>query len=73
MKDIPMNDWSPDWISKSSQWEAELTGMIGSYNLLAADYNSRMANINYAFTNAGTLPAGESQVLPREYRQYINE
>lgn len=54
-------------------WEQELGGMEYSFNGLAADYNAQMAKINYAFTNIGSLPAGASTPLPREYKPYIEE
>lgn len=48
-------------------------GLKASYNSLSADYNARMAEVNWAFTNVGKLPHGESQTLPREYRDYITK
>lgn len=54
-------------------WQQELEGMKYSFNSLAADYNSQMAKINYAFCNVGQLPQGASTPLPREYKPYIEE
>ena len=54
-------------------WESELSGVKASYNSLAAEYNSAMAKINWSFTNVGSLPAGATQVLPREYKPYLEE
>jgi len=52
-------------------WQQELGGMEYSFNQLAADYNSNMSKINYAFCNVGQLPQGASQPLPREYKPYL--
>lgn len=54
-------------------WREELEGMKYSYNSLAADYNSQMAKINYAFCNVGELPRGATVPLPREYKPYLEE
>lgn len=54
-------------------WQQELGGMKYSFNQLAADYNSQMSKINYRFCNVGDLPQGASAVLPREYKQYLEE
>ena len=37
---------------------------------LAAEYNAQMAKFNWAFTNQGKLPAGATEVLPREFKPY---
>src|SRR5215831_13256224 len=39
-------------------WQQELTGIVASYNSLAADYNAEMSKWNYRFANVGKLPAG---------------
>ena len=51
-------------------WDQEEAGIIASYNGLAAEYNSQMAKINWAFTNVGQLPRGATEPLPREYKPY---
>lgn len=51
-------------------WEQEQAGMVLSYNALAAEYNAKMAEIHWAFTNVGKLPAGASEPLPREFAPY---
>jgi len=51
-------------------WEQELAGIRASYNGLAAEYNSQMAKINWAFCNVGKLPPGSTTPLPREYKTY---
>ena len=66
----------PQWAREDRQtlsvWRADLTGAIGSFNLLAGDYNAQMAKFNYAFANAGSLPQGATQPLPREFKPYTN-
>lgn len=51
-------------------WVQEVSGIIASYNDLAAQYNAQMAKINWRFTNRGQLPQGASEPLPREFRAY---
>jgi hypothetical protein len=51
-------------------WSQELAGIRASYNSLAADYNSQMSKINWAFTNVGSLPRGAKEPLPREFAPY---
>lgn len=51
-------------------WVQEVSGIIASYNGLAAEYNSEMAKWNWRFTNIGMLPQGANVVLPREYKPY---
>lgn len=54
-------------------WEQEQQGVKASYNDLAAEYNSQMSKWNWRFCNVGGLPQGATQVLPREYKPYIEE
>ena len=68
--DKKVSDWPRDVRQDLSQMKAEMSGLIVSYNLLAAEYNSQMAKFNWRFTNAGTLPAGAIEPLPREFREY---
>jgi hypothetical protein len=51
-------------------WVQEVSGIIASYNGLAAEYNSEMAKWNWRFTNVGMLPQGASESLPREFKPY---
>lgn len=53
--------------------ESEFLGIKASYNLLAAEYNARMAEFNWKFTNRGDLPAGATVILPREFKPYEEE
>jgi hypothetical protein len=54
-------------------WEQEYSGLKLNYNELAAEYNAEMAKINWRFCNVGELPKGANQLLPREYREYVDE
>lgn len=49
----------------------ERIGAIASHNMIAAEYNSRMAKFNYKFTNVGDLPASNLKPLPRDVAEYI--
>ena len=65
----PRHEWDRTDKEEWSQINAELLGVRASYNSLAADYNAQMAKINWAFANAGQVPAG-GEPLPREFRVY---
>lgn len=54
------------------QRKSELMGIIAKHNELCEEYNSAMSKFNYRFTNKGDLPATNLDVLPREYKPYIN-
>lgn len=62
--------WPRDVREQTAIWESEQTGIVASYNDLAATYNAQMAKFNYRFANRGDLPAGASEPLPREYAPY---
>lgn len=66
-------DWAREDREQISIWQSEVAGIKASYNSLAADYNSSMSKINYAFCNIGSLPQGAEQPLPREFKPYITE
>lgn len=51
-------------------WDQELAGIKASFNSLAAEYNSNMKKINWRFCNAGDLPEGATEVLPKEFKPY---
>lgn len=65
--------WSRDDRESWSQWKSEESGVKASYNDLAAQYNAAMVKFNYRFCNVGGLPQGTTQVLPKEYKPYINQ
>jgi hypothetical protein len=54
-------------------WEQEQQGVKASYNDLAAEYNAQMAKWNWRFCNVGGSPQGATQILPRNYKPYIEE
>jgi hypothetical protein len=66
-------EWRREDLEQYNQWISEQIGVKASYNTLAAQYNARMVEINWAFCNQGDMPKGlEGQpALPREYRSYI--
>lgn len=45
-------------------------GLISKFNTMAAEYNAAMVKFNYRFCNAGELPQGATEPLPREYITY---
>ncbi len=69
----PRSEWAREDREQVSVWNSEVAGVKASYNLLASEYNAQMAKFNWAFCNAGTLPAGATAPLPRDYKPYISE
>lgn len=67
----PRSEWPRDDREAYSINASELAGMKTSFNKLAADYNAQMAKFNWAFAEAGRLPAGASTPLPREFKSYV--
>lgn len=70
---VARKDWPRDDREQLSLWQSELAGVKASYNDLAAEYNAQMAKFNWRFCNAGTLPQGATEPLPREYKPYIEK
>jgi len=68
--DVPRKDWPRDVRENLNQWRSYRIGIRASYNGLAAEYNAQMAKFNWRFTNAGMLPEGATEPLPREYKPY---
>jgi hypothetical protein len=64
-------DWARSDLEQFNLWQSEVAGVKASYNSLAAEYNSQMAKFNYRFANAGDLPRGASEPLPREFKAYL--
>lgn len=54
-----------------SLWVSEVAGVKATFNSLAAEYNSKMVQVQYRFANVGELPKGATEPLPREYKPYI--
>lgn len=67
----PRKEWARADVEQSNLWSQEVAGLKSSYNNLAADYNARMAKVNFRFCNAGDLPKGADKPLPREFRSYL--
>lgn len=63
-------DWPKEDREQYNLWTSEVAGVRASYNALAAEYNSQMSKFNWRFTNAGQLPEGATETLPREYKPY---
>lgn len=63
--------WDKEDREQWNVWESEYLGIKASYNDLASEYNSAMSKFNYAFCNAGKMPEGTTNPLPREYKPYI--
>lgn len=72
-KGVPRGQWPRDDREAYNQKEAELAGIKMSYNDLAAQYNAKMAEVNWAFANQGQLPQGATETLPREYAPYVTK
>lgn len=70
---ISKRDWPWDEREAYNQRSTELAGLKMSYNGLASEYNSQMAKINWRFANAGGLPEGATDPLPREFAPYRTE
>lgn len=64
---------SEDKADQLSLYRSERLGAITSYNMVAQEYNSRMAKANYAFCNVGDLPASNLKPLPRNVANYITD
>ena len=67
---VKRTEWAKEDRQQHNLWLTEVSGVRASYNTLAADYNSQMSKINWRFTNAGQLPAGATEPLPRSYKPY---
>lgn len=62
--------WPRDARQSYAQRRSELLGVRSSYNSLAAEYNAQMAKFNWRFAEAGQLPKGATEPLPREFKPY---
>ena len=70
---VPRGQWPRDDREAYNQMTTELAGVKASYNDLAAQYNAKMAEVHWAFTNVGQLPQGATEPLPREYAPYAEQ
>lgn len=69
----PRIKWAREDREQYNMWTAEVAGITASYNDLAATYNAKMAEVNWSFTNVGSLPKGATEPLPREYAPYMDK
>ena len=65
---VPRNQWSRFDIQNLSIFEQEMLGIKGSFNNLAAEYNSEMSKFHTSFANTGVMPAGSD--LPTQVISY---
>lgn len=72
-EDTSRKDWDRTDKEQYNLWSNEVAGLKISYNKLAAEYNANMSKFNWRFTNAGSLPKGHTEVLPRDVREYSTE
>lgn len=72
-KDVPRAKWAREDREQYNVWSSEVAGIKASYNDLAAQYNAKMAEVNWRFTNVGELPQGATETLPREYAPYMEQ
>lgn len=68
---LKRRNWAREDKEQWNVWESEYLGLKASYNELASQYNAAMVKFNYAFCNAGDMPDGSMQPLPRQYKPYI--
>lgn len=69
-KDLPRYKWPREDREQYNVWASEVAGIKASFNALAAEYNAQMAKFNWRFANAGELPQGAANPLPREFKAY---
>lgn len=69
--DTPRGKWPRDDREQWGIWSSELAGIKSSYNQLAAEYNAKMAEVNWSFAEVGKLPPGATTPLPREFKPYV--
>lgn len=70
--ELARQKWPREDREQYNVWSSEVAGVKASYNTLAAEYNSQMVKFNWRFANAGDLPKGAEEPLPREFKPYIN-
>jgi len=70
---ISRREWDRTDKETMSLWQQEVAGIKASYNILASKYNAQMAKWNWRFCEAGRLPEGATEVLPREFKPYVTD
>lgn len=70
---LPPESW--DRIDKEQRMLLlqQLAGIKSSHNGLSAKYNAQMAKFNWRFAEAGRLPQGATDPLPREFKPYVTQ
>ncbi len=69
----PRTVWAREDRDAYNQRATEVAGTVATFNDLAAQYNAKMSEVQWAFTNVGSLPKGAETPLPREYAPYKTE
>ena len=64
-KDVARKDWARSDAEQSNVWSQELAGLKGSYNLLAAEYNSNMSKVNWRYASTDNAQIA----LPRQFTE----
>lgn len=72
-KDLARQKWPREDREQLNVWSSEVAGVKASYNSLAAEYNAQMTKFNWRFANAGELPKGAGNPLPREFKPYTSQ
>lgn len=62
---IPLSEWNESDRRAHAALQAKLVSAKGSYNVAVANYNSYMAESNFACSSVEKLPKGESFLYPR--------
>lgn len=62
--------WPRDVREDAALKASERIGLRNKYNAMCGEYNAQMAKFNWRFCNAGQLPQGATEPLPREYKPY---
>ena len=63
-------EWSRDDRDQWNDLSNSVTAQKLNFNRIARDYNTRMKDFSYRFTNVGDLPTGATVVLHREFVLY---
>jgi len=66
----PYIEWASEDQIQYATWQYERARVVDEYNSLAVEYNTQIAEVNFDFADANTLPPGISEPLPRFFRFY---
>jgi hypothetical protein len=67
---VSRTQWAREDREQYNVWQTEVAGVKASYNSLAAEYNAAMSKFHWQFAEAGRLPPGANDPLPREFKPY---